>query len=99
MEAPPQSPALSAELWEAAKKGQEAEVERLLAAGADTQWANPGDDDSTALITASHNGHDAVVERLLAAGSDVNHQVRRPPRLSLSSLTRTPRRETTATQV
>jgi ankyrin repeat protein len=48
-------------------RGDEAEVARLLAAG-----ANVHDRDDFALYLAARRGHDAVVARLLAAGADVH---------------------------
>ena len=60
-------------LIEAAYSGDTAELERLLAGGADVdhQKANG----ATALIIASHEGHGAFVEILLAKGAAVDVQL------------------------
>ena len=59
-------------LIKAAYSGDTAELERLLAGGADVdhQKANG----ATALIIASHKGHGAFVEKLLAKGAAVDVQ-------------------------
>ena len=57
-------------LLEAAKKGDLASVERLLAAGADVNYQDEGD--YTPLMGAASRGHNVIVERLLAAGADVH---------------------------
>jgi ankyrin repeat protein len=56
-----------ASLAYAAWRGDEAEVARLLAAGANVHYR-----DDCALYLAARQGHDAVVARLLAAGADVH---------------------------
>lgn len=58
-------------LHAAAQDGNLAEVEWLLAAGADV---NKDSDGITPLLIAAHKGHREVVEVLLAANADVNKQ-------------------------
>jgi hypothetical protein len=58
---------LDIEMMDAARQGRDAEVARLLAAGANVHAGN-----DYALRYASENGHAAVVARLLAAGADVH---------------------------
>ena len=57
------------ELIKAARRGEVATVEALLAKGADVQARDTHG--STALLDATFGGHDAVVEALLARGADV----------------------------
>ena len=67
---PEEKEKFNAQLIEAAKKGDKAEVERLLKAGADVNAKN--NDGWTALMKASENGRKEVVEMLINAGADVN---------------------------
>ena len=60
--------ASAAELHDAARRGDLAAVERLLAAGAQVDATDGGG--ATPLYLASGEGHTAVVARLLAAGGD-----------------------------
>jgi len=60
--------ASAAELHDAARRGDLAAVERLLAAGAQLDATDGGG--ATPLYLASGEGHTAVVARLLAAGGD-----------------------------
>ena len=53
-------------LVQASERGDDAVVERLIAAGADVDA-----DNGHAFIAAAKNGHDAVVDRFIAAGADV----------------------------
>ncbi len=57
---------------EAAESGDTAEVERLLAGGADVDHRIA--DGATALIMASQNGHSAAIEVLLAKGAALDVQ-------------------------
>src|SRR5690348_9154882 len=57
-------------LWAAAKKGDAAETERLLAAGADVNAHT--DYGVTALFYAAEKGHLDVVRTLIAHKADVN---------------------------
>ena len=61
------SVASAAPLHEASRKGDTAEVKRLIAAGADVGARD--DDGDAPLHKASRNGHAEVVEVLLAAGA------------------------------
>ncbi|HEY4638126.1 MAG TPA: ankyrin repeat domain-containing protein, partial [Burkholderiales bacterium] len=58
--------ASAAELHDAARRGDLAAVERLLAAGAQVDATDGGG--ATPLYLAAGEGHAAVVARLLAAG-------------------------------
>jgi cytochrome c len=64
--------AAATELHDAARRGDVAAVERLLAAGAQVD-ATDGSG-ATALYVAASEGHAAVVARLLAAGGDPRRQ-------------------------
>lgn len=57
-------------LMQAAYRGDEAEVDRLLAKGARLQRRDPCR--WTALMRAASGGHTAIVERLLSLGADAN---------------------------
>jgi ankyrin repeat protein len=48
-------------------------AERLIAAGADVNYANPSDDDVTPLSLAAFRGCVHAVEQLIAAGVDINY--------------------------
>ncbi len=61
---------MSQELFDAARAGDVAKLEALLAAGADHAAADEAGE--TALMLAAHHGHVAAVQLLLAAGADVN---------------------------
>ncbi|MDH5726788.1 MAG: ankyrin repeat domain-containing protein, partial [Nitrospira sp.] len=61
---------LNEQLFQAAGSGNVAQVQALLAAGADVNAKMP--DGSTALMAASTNDHVVVVQALLAASADVN---------------------------
>lgn len=65
--------AAAAELHDAARRGDLAAVEGLLAAGARVEATDGGG--ATALYIAASEGHAAVVARLLAAGGNARHQV------------------------
>ena len=67
---PATAAAQSPPLFEAARKGDQAEVTRLIGAGADVNARIR--DGGTALMIASQNGHVTVVTALLAVGADVN---------------------------
>jgi serine/threonine-protein phosphatase 6 regulatory ankyrin repeat subunit B len=62
---------LDALFWDAAERGDVAEMMRLLESGADVNNTG-GFDNETALMEASCWGDAAVVRALLAAGADVN---------------------------
>ena len=57
-------------LIKAAKKGNAAKIEKLLARGADVNAKNK--EGRTALMGAAFAGHTAIVQALLEAGADVN---------------------------
>ncbi|KAJ1475513.1 ankyrin repeat protein, partial [Baffinella frigidus] len=57
-------------MWIAARAGETAEVQRLIALGADVS-AKPFSTGATPLHTASENGREEVVKVLLDAGADV----------------------------
>ena len=59
-------------LFEAVKKGDKAEVEALLAKGADVNARNTNTPGMTPLIEAAVEGRKDMVELLLAKGADVN---------------------------
>ena len=61
-------------LIEAARRGDEAEVRRLLAAGASVRATD--ESGATALIAAAYGDHLAVARVLIGAGADVNVQDR-----------------------
>jgi len=65
--------AAAAELHDAARQGDLAAVERLLAGGAQVEATDGGG--ATPLYVAASEGHAAVVARLLAAGGNARHQV------------------------
>jgi ankyrin repeat protein len=61
---------MSAELMQAARSGDSAQIRQLLEAGADPNWVGEGGE--TALMAAARGGHLEAVQSLLAAGADVN---------------------------
>ncbi|MDQ1314660.1 MAG: uncharacterized protein QG662_769 [Pseudomonadota bacterium] len=61
---------MSQELFAAARSGDTAQIQALLAAGADHATADEAGE--TALMHAAHSGQVAAVQALLAAGADVN---------------------------
>ncbi len=61
---------MSQELFAAARAGDAARIERLIAAGADPHGVDEAGE--TALMHAAHHGHVATVAVLVAAGVDVN---------------------------
>jgi ankyrin repeat protein len=69
---PAPDPARDADLIAAARRGDAAEVQRLLAAGASVMATDARG--ATALIAAAYGNHVATAEALIAAGADVNVQ-------------------------
>jgi ankyrin repeat protein len=61
---------MSQELFNAARSGDAAQIQTLLAAGAD--HAATDEAGETALMHAAHRGHVAAVQALIATGADVN---------------------------
>ena len=64
-----------AALLKAAAAGDEHGVEKLLRAGAGTEYA--GERGYTALLLAAQNGSEAICRRLLEAGADANYRSQR----------------------
>ncbi|OQR80631.1 serine/threonine-protein phosphatase 6 regulatory ankyrin repeat subunit C-like [Achlya hypogyna] len=63
-------PELGLQLFNAASKGNDNEVTRLLRTRADVHWRS--DTGFTSLCVAAQHGHSAVVRQLLAAGANIN---------------------------
>lgn len=59
-------------LYDACQSGGVDEVTRLLDAGADVDYVNKDDYDSTPLMIAAGSGHSPVVQVLLQRGVEVN---------------------------
>jgi hypothetical protein len=71
-------------LLEAAGAGNQAEIERLIKAGAPVNYACYIHFDETALMLAAGNGHDACVTQLINAGAGLNYE----DSLGVTALTR-----------
>ena len=65
---------LEAEAYNAASGGENDELERLIALGADIEWKNPDEEGATLLVAAAANGHLGCVETLLSANAQVDVQ-------------------------
>ena len=63
---------LEAEAYNAASGGENDELERLIALGADIEWKNP--EGATPIMAAAANGHLGCVETLLSANAQVDVQ-------------------------
>merc|ERR1719469_885089 len=73
---PPPAPLRSCDIWEAATKGDDASISRLVEQGVQVDATD--DCGYTAIMKAAANGRHATVDHLIAKGADVNVQSRDP---------------------
>jgi ankyrin repeat protein len=63
---------LDQRLYYSCRDGLLTDALRHISNGANVNWANPKENNSTALYVASFNGHADVVDALARAGADVD---------------------------
>ena len=63
---------LEAEAYNAASGGENDELERLIALGADIEWKNPDEEGATPIMVAAANGHSDCVVTLIGADAQVD---------------------------